>query len=323
MFLVGMFFSIAIIWSSYSWIAMWVGVELNMIMFLSLIFMSKEFKKLNLEGAVKYFLVQVIGSMMLIFSFFFMFKGLNFMWGIMLASLGLKLGMAPLHFWFPEVVLMYSWDINFYLFTVQKLGPMIMMYYCFIMSLNNIYLLLILCSSMVGALGGFMQMDFRKIMAYSSISHMGWMMIGLLYYFKIWSLYFFIYLLLNYTLCYLFKKYNINNFNTVMSNFSLSFNLKYMFLMLFFSLGGMPPFLGFYSKWMVIEGAMMMNMGSLMIIMILMVLLTLYYYLRMVWGGMLMSSPLNLMLMKVKENYFLIMLNLTNVLALIFVIFFF
>jgi NADH-ubiquinone oxidoreductase chain 2 len=86
----------------------------------------------------------------------------------------LKVGAAPFHFWFPGVAEGLSWDNLVVLITWQKAAPFILINY----TVGTSFLITtsIILSSLVGAVGGFNQVSLRKIIAFSSINHIAWML---------------------------------------------------------------------------------------------------------------------------------------------------
>jgi len=129
------------------------------------------------EASIKYFLAQAFGSGLLLLSrvslWFFSRIGRNFMVVVLLISLILKLGMAPCHSWYPSVIISISWVGCFILSSWQKLGPLVILAFytnftsmvCFISAIN----------ALIGGIIGINQVNFRRILAYSSITHIGWM----------------------------------------------------------------------------------------------------------------------------------------------------
>nr|YP_009128951.1 NADH dehydrogenase subunit 2 [Chthamalus antennatus]AJT48125.1 NADH dehydrogenase subunit 2 [Chthamalus antennatus] len=263
--------------SSSSLFGMWMGLEINLMSFIPLIINLEENKKSS-EAAIKYFLVQAIASSVVVFSslVFFFYSGSFVSFGfnfIFTLSLLIKLGMAPLHFWFPEVIEGLNWVNSLILLTWQKISPLV------IMSLFYSPIILILgsmLSAVVGAVSGFNQTSFRKILAFSSISHLGWM--GSLMYLNkgLWIDYFFIYMITSIIICLSFWFFSLNYF----SQLTMLKDLKKKFIVFIniLSLGGLPPLLGFLPKW----AAMMVLTSSLPILSILILssLITLYFYTR-------------------------------------------
>nr|AFA46040.1 NADH dehydrogenase subunit 2 [Cercopithecus mitis heymansi] len=273
------------------WFLTWAGLEMNMLAFTPILI-----KKTNLrstEAATKYFLMQSTASMILMAAIIFnnlssghwtmtnsthQFPSL-----MMTTALAMKLGMAPFHFWVPEVTQGTPLIPGLLLLTWQKLAPTSIMYQ--IHPSINIHALLILStlSIIMGSWGGLNQTQLRKIMGYSSITHMGWMMMTLTYNPTITILYLTIYITLTTTM---FLILNLNS-NTTTLTLSLTWNKSTWLMPLttstLMSLGGLPPLTGFLPKWITIQELTMNNNFIIPSIMVTMTLLNLYFYMRLIY----------------------------------------
>nr|QXT45812.1 NADH dehydrogenase subunit 2 [Stenacron interpunctatum] len=280
--------------SSSTWLGAWIGLEINLLSFIPL--MSNKNNQFSTEAALKYFLTQALASALLLFGVLCLgvFNQLPFaipstmsINSVIMATLLLKMGAAPFHFWFPGVMEGLSWTNGLILMTWQKIGPFILISY--ILSGGLISTLLILISSLVGALGGFNQTSLRQIMAYSSINHLGWMLAATLLGENYWLIYFGFYTFLSLAIISLFNSYQLSHINQV---FGLPISNPILKLALFcnlLSLGGLPPFLGFLPKWVIIQG--MVNEGYYFLItaLVLMALITLYFYIRIGYSAFMLA----------------------------------
>nr|UPL65377.1 NADH dehydrogenase subunit 2 [Crompus oculatus] len=312
MFLIIMIFSSLFTISSSNWIGMWMGLEINLMAFIPVMASMKN--KKSSQALIIYFFTQSIGSIMMLFSIL-MYSMINisplmlmdYMKLFMTTGLIIKLGMAPFHNWLPEAMSNLNWEKNLLLMTWQKLAPMYMLSN---MYMDKLFMIIIISSAIVGAIGGLNYSSLRKIMAYSSINHMSWMSMMMISQTQ-WIKYFIIYSIILIMLCSILKYYNILFINQI--NYKMKSNLeKITFSILMMSMGGLPPFLGFLPKWMVIQSMLINNMFLPMMIMIMMTLLTLFYYLRMISAQLMMYSN-SLMWnkkMKMKIMYMYLMINL-------------
>nr|QVV96009.1 NADH dehydrogenase subunit 2 [Coridius brunneus] len=309
-FLVMMIFGTLITISSNNWISMWMGLELNMMSFIPLIY--KKSSKSS-EAGMMYFLIQSMSSMILMFSLLMMNMWTDqmkyFIWLIGM-SLLIKLGAAPFHMWLPEMLTKLNWVSCFILLTWQKLAPMMMINN---LNYNNMIMMLsIITSVIMGAIGGLNQTSLRKIMGYSSINHLGWMLSMSKMQNK-WIIYLIIYSMITLMICMMLNNYNLYYINQI-NMINLSMTEKLSFTMNMLSLGGLPPFLGFLSKWIVINTLMEDKMIFMLIIMVMTSMITLFYYMRMISMMMLSFQSVNKwMIINNNNNYpmYMMMINMS------------
>nr|QHN56404.1 NADH dehydrogenase subunit 2 [Megaselia spiracularis] len=279
--------------SSNTWFSAWMGLEINLLSFIPLMNDTKNL--MSSESSLKYFLIQVLASSILLFMViiymfnyninFDMINLNNFINLGMISSLMLKSGMAPFHFWFPNVIEGLNWMNSFIILTWQKIAPLMLMS---LLMVNYLFIPIIL-SMIVGSIGGLNQTSLRKIMAYSSINHLGWMGAAMISSDILWLNYFLFYMFLSTTLIYFFNINKLFFMNQMYSMFNHSNELKLILFLNFLSLGGLPPFLGFFPKWNVIQMLVNNNQLFLMTTMVVLTLITLYYYMRMCYAGFMMN----------------------------------
>nr|URX52702.1 NADH dehydrogenase subunit 2 [Cryptotermes sp. 1 AB-2022a]URX52728.1 NADH dehydrogenase subunit 2 [Cryptotermes sp. 1 AB-2022a] len=274
--------------SSNSWLGAWMGLEINLMSFIPL--MSSQENIFTTEASLKYFIIQALASSVLLFLVVMeILVNQNPMTGketheyVIMTPLLLKMGAAPLHWWFPSVMEGLSWENCLLMMTVQKAAPMMLTSY--LMSASPLILMIVLMSVTVGAMGGINQTSLRKILTYSSINHTGWMLVALMGGSNLWVLYFTVYSLLTMAVTTATKLYNISFVNQTMS-MSSNTTTKFILFTTLLSLGGLPPFIGFLPKWTVIQMMILNNMSSIMTMMVIMSLATLYYYLRMCYSSL-------------------------------------
>nr|YP_009441630.1 NADH dehydrogenase subunit 2 [Incoltorrida madagassica]AOY39136.1 NADH dehydrogenase subunit 2 [Incoltorrida madagassica] len=291
--MMGTFISI----SSYSWLGTWMGLEINLLSFIPLM---NDNKFMLTEASMKYFLIQSLSSTIFLFSiiinmlnmhFISDFLQNNFILLIMNSSLLMKMGSAPFHFWFPELMEELNWNNNLILMTWQKIAPMILISYS-ISNKINLYLFMttIIMSAIIGSIQGLNQINLQKIMAYSSINHIAWMISALMINLYIWKIYFMIYSFLLMTIIFFFNYFNIYYLKQIYSMMNYNMLMKLAISINLLSLGGLPPFLGFLPKWLIIQ--MFLNLNNIFIIFILLMtsLITLYFYMRIIISSMILNS---------------------------------
>nr|APX40590.1 NADH dehydrogenase subunit 2 [Cryptocephalus mystacatus] len=303
--------------SSNSWMGMWIGLEINLLSIIPLL--SANSRTNSAEASIKYFITQVTASNIILMAIICMFNNNeqmsnHFNLTLMIQSaLFIKMGAAPFHSWLPEVTDGLTWINCLILLTWQKIAPMVML-----MSVINqemfIYVV-ILFSSSIGSLIGFNQISLRKIMAYSSINHMGWMIMAMLSNKSIWLIYFIVYSIISVYTIWIFNLMNVKNISQISSIFKSKILLLF-FSMNFLSLGGLPPFLGFLPKWLTIQQLIFTNNYIIALLMILLTLIAMFFYLRMSLIPMTILNQENLMKNSSSINFIVIFTNFISLIAL-------
>nr|YP_009441578.1 NADH dehydrogenase subunit 2 [Tachyta nana]AOY39253.1 NADH dehydrogenase subunit 2 [Tachyta nana] len=281
--------------SSYSWLGTWMGLEMNLLSFIPLI--KENNNSFSSESSIKYFLIQALASSMFLISIIILmtmsnllneFFINNFMLSmIMNSSLLMKMGAAPFHFWFPEIIEGLNWMNSLILMTWQKIAPMMLLSYS--IKFNNFIIIIILMSTLIGSISGLNQISMRKLMAYSSINHLGWMLSSFLFNEMLWINYFILYFYMLISLIYILNKFKIFYMKQMFLILNKNTMIKFIFSLNFLSLGGLPPFLGFMPKWLIIQH-LSMNYMFLLLFMILMSLITLFFYMRIIYSSLIFMN---------------------------------
>nr|AIM45454.1 NADH dehydrogenase subunit 2 [Vireo vicinior] len=285
--------------SSNHWIMAWAGLEINTLSILPLI--SKSHHPRAIEAATKYFLVQAAASTLVLFS------GMTNAWHtgqwditqlthpmsclVLTAALSMKLGLVPFHFWFPEVLQGSPLTTGLILSTVMKLPPIALLFMTS-HSLNPTLLTTMAILSV--ALGGWMglnQTQIRKIMAFSSISHLGWMAIILVYNPKLTLLNFYLYALMTAAVFLTFNSIKTLKLSTLMTTWAKTPSLSMALLLILMSLAGLPPLTGFLPKWLIIQELTKQHMAPSATIISLLSLLGLFFYLRLAYCATITLPP--------------------------------
>nr|ABB01049.1 NADH dehydrogenase subunit 2 [Sitta europaea]ABB01052.1 NADH dehydrogenase subunit 2 [Sitta europaea]ABB01054.1 NADH dehydrogenase subunit 2 [Sitta europaea]ABB01056.1 NADH dehydrogenase subunit 2 [Sitta europaea]ABB01057.1 NADH dehydrogenase subunit 2 [Sitta europaea] len=285
--------------SSNHWILAWTGLEINTLAILPLI--SKSHHPRAIEAATKYFLVQATASALVLFS------SMTNAWHtgqwditqlthptsclILTSAIAMKLGLAPFHFWFPEVLQGSSLTTGLLLSTAMKFPPITLLYMTS-QSLNPA--LLTTMAILSAALGGWMglnQTQTRKILAFSSISHLGWMAIIITYSPKLALLNFYLYTLMTAAAFLTLNSMKVLKLSTLMTSWSKTPTLSAMLLLTLLSLAGLPPLTGFLPKWLIIEELTKQEMAPTATIISLLSLLSLFFYLRLTYCSTITLPP--------------------------------
>nr|AHA53193.1 NADH dehydrogenase subunit 2 [Canis lupus]QZP40764.1 NADH dehydrogenase subunit 2 [Canis lupus pallipes]QGZ09146.1 NADH dehydrogenase subunit 2 [Canis lupus]QHB75879.1 NADH dehydrogenase subunit 2 [Canis lupus]QHB75892.1 NADH dehydrogenase subunit 2 [Canis lupus] len=301
-----------IVMLSSHWLLIWIGFEMNMLAIIPIL--MKKYNPRAMEASTKYFLTQATASMLLMMgvTINLLYSG---QWVIskisnpiasimMTTALTMKLGLSPFHFWVPEVTQGITLMSGMILLTWQKIAPMSILYQISPSINTNLLMLMALASVLVGGWGGLNQTQLRKIMAYSSIAHMGWMAAIITYNPTMMILNLTLYILMTLSTFMLFM---LNSSTTTLS-LSHMWNkfplITSMILILMLSLGGLPPLSGFIPKWMIIQELTKNNMIIIPTLMAITALLNLYFYLRLTYSTALTMFPsTNNMKMKWQFEY--------------------
>nr|AXS66061.1 NADH dehydrogenase subunit 2 [Curculionoidea sp. 26 KM-2017] len=301
--------------SSYSWLSMWFGLEINL---LSMIPLMNNNSMFSSEAIMKYFLSQAMASMIFLFSILMLnINFSNFLILILNSSLLTKMGTAPFHFWFPQVMEGLNWNLSMLMLTWQKIAPFILISYN--IKFEIFFFLIMVSSSMIGSIMGLNQISLRKILTYSSINHMSWMLVSMMNSTLLWLNYFIIYSLISLNIIILLKINNIFYFKQLIIKLNTNKQLKLFFLMNFFSLAGLPPFLGFLPKWLTINFLMNQNLWMLSLILIIFSLITLFFYSRLTLSSLMINSKEQLIMSNPKFNWMITLTNFINLFSLIFI----
>nr|AML26794.1 NADH dehydrogenase subunit 2 [Scarabaeidae sp. BMNH 1274753] len=307
--------------SSYSWMSMWLGLEINLLSIIPLI--SNTNNLMASEAALKYFITQALTSTLLLFSIILM--SMNLMYNINMnfylmlilnTALLTKMGAAPFHFWFPEIIEGLTWFNSFIMLTWQKIAPMILIMYT---NMTLFYIsIIIIISSMISGIMGINQVSLRKILAYSSINHIAWMLASLMFIETIWTYYFTIYSIITINIVIIFKKFNIFYIKQLFTSMNNHPMIKFFFMLNFFSLAGLPPFLGFFPKWLTIQVLIQNNFYFVTFILIITTLMTLYFYMRITLSTLTLTMNELFFKMPYMNLNYIYMINFITILGLLF-----
>nr|QCL12279.1 NADH dehydrogenase subunit 2 [Orthotomus atrogularis] len=298
-FIISLFLGTTITISSSHWVTAWAGLEINTLAVLPLI--SKSHHPRAIEAATKYFLTQATASALVLFS------SMTNAWYtgqwditqlthptsclILTSALAMKLGLVPFHFWFPEVLQGSTLTTGLLLSTVMKLPPISLLYMTS-PSLNpTLMIYMAILSTAMGGWMGLNQTQIRKIMAFSSISHLGWMTAIISYNPKLTLLNFYLYALMTTTVFLTLNTIKASKLSTLMTAWTKVPALNAMLLLTMLSLAGLPPLTGFLPKWLIIQELTKQGMVPMAMTISLLSLLGLFFYLRLAYCATITLPP--------------------------------
>nr|QNO39103.1 NADH dehydrogenase subunit 2 [Aristelliger praesignis] len=285
--------------TSHHWLLAWLGLELNTIAMIPIL--AKPHHPRATEAATKYFLIQAAAAATILFA-----TTLNAwqtgQWTItqptsplammvLTIAIAMKLGLAPTHLWYPEIMQGATMPTALIISTWQKLAPLSLLLMTSNCLSTNTLLTLGLLSTLIGGWLGLNQTQTRKIMASSSIAHMGWLAIALTLSPNLTTLTLTIYIIMTTTMFLTListTTKTLTDFNTAWSYSPTMMSTTTMTLL---SLGGLPPLTGFMPKWLFIKNLTHLQLLPLAIMLVLSTLPSLFFYTRMAYLAMLTTPP--------------------------------
>nr|WMY90059.1 NADH dehydrogenase subunit 2 [Antennariidae sp.] len=289
----------AVTLTSSHWLVAWIGLEINTLAFLPII--AEKSDPRAIEAATKYFLIQATAASMILFAAVVnaWYTGL---WeiGQMMSpytstlftlGLGLKIGLAPLHLWMPEVLQGVDLTTGLILCTWQKVAP-----FCLLFQLHfspPVVTVFGLMSAFIGAWGGLNQTQLRKLLAYSSISHLGWMLIVMQFLPSLSLIAFVLYFIMTAAVFLGLALTGSTTMTSLACASTKSVTMSVVLPLVLLSLGGLPPLTGFMPKWLIVHELTKQNATLTAALMIMPTLLSLYFYLRVAYITTLTMTPNN------------------------------
>ena len=283
-------------------LTLYLGLELQT--FSTFILVAKNRSSIkSSEAGLKYFILGAISSgfyllgivLLFLFGFDLNIKNLVDLLDEMLVvtsfslislSFCFKLTLFPLHFWIPDIYEGSSWDVITLLSTLPKVSVLCVVSQMLVNS--NVMLAFSLISIGIGTLGALNQNKFKRLLAYSGISHMGFILLGYSILnnegFMVSNFYLLIYILTMVSVFILIVK--ISNYTEyIIELSSVRFTNKLLsatLLLLILSIAGIPPLSGFLSKWFLIWTSIEFKYNISAIVVVLFSITGASYYLRIV-----------------------------------------
>nr|YP_003127108.1 NADH dehydrogenase subunit 2 [Cubiceps pauciradiatus]BAH97780.1 NADH dehydrogenase subunit 2 [Cubiceps pauciradiatus] len=299
--LFGLGLGTTITFASSHWLLAWMGLEMNTLAIIPL--MAQNHHPRAVEATTKYFLTQATAAAMLLFASTTN-AWLTGQWSIeqmthplpttmIIIALALKIGLAPVHAWLPEVLQGLDLTTGLILSTWQKLAP-----FALLLQIHptnpTILIMLGVSSTLVGGWGGLNQTQLRKILAYSSIAHLGWMILILQFSPSLTLLTLLTYFIMTFSTFLVFKLNKATNINALATSWTKAPALTSLTPLVLLSLGGLPPLTGFMPKWLILQELSKQDLAPVATLAALSALLSLYFYLRLSYAMTLTMSPNNL-----------------------------
>nr|ABL11160.1 NADH dehydrogenase subunit 2 [Euprepiophis mandarinus] len=281
------------------WLMTWVCLEINTLSMIPII--SKPNHPRATEAATKYYLTQTMASTAMLFA-----ATTNALstsnWDthlttepmamtIITLALMMKMAAAPFHSWLPNVSQGTTTMTTLTILTWQKIAPLMIM----LTAHNKINTTLMLASAVlsttVGGLGSLNQTQLRKLMAFSSIAHTGWMMATITTTPNISALTFTIYALATTPTLMLINTTSSTTIKDIGAAWTNSPFITVALATTILSLGGLPPLSGFMPKWLIMNNLTSLNMIAEATLMAMTSLLSLYVYMRLMYMSSMTLPP--------------------------------
>ena len=253
----------------------WIRLEINILRFLPIISSGLN---IELENSVKYFLIQSWASIIFLINYFFCSYFLNSINLLLIIRIFIKLGISPFHTWFISILKTCSLYVLILLSSLQKIIPLIILnniyfyinifYFCVIITI--IFLFFILARVI----------NINKLLALSSLGNILWLISRNILSLKLIILFILIYIIL---LIGIYLFYNSFYYNLFIQINRINFFDKIIIVILFISLGGMPPLLGFLRKFLILKIIFIYENLFLFILIIFLSLILLYHYISRIY----------------------------------------
>nr|AAT08633.1 NADH dehydrogenase subunit 2 [Bipes canaliculatus] len=289
-----------IVLSASHWLLAWVALELNTMAILPLL--TQTHTPRTTEAATKYFLIQTAASTVLLFTSTTN-AWLTNQWTInqltthptntmMALALLTKLGIAPMHAWLPEVMQGATTTMAMIMATWQKIAPFILLYTISNNTYTTVLMPLALLSTILGGWGGLNQTQVRKMMAFSSIAHLGWAIATLTFNQALPLLALAMYIIMTLSLFSILRTTHTKSIKDTATAWSTTPHATMMLLMTLLSLGGLPPLSGFMPKVLIMKDLVDTNFAFTATAMALASLLSLAFYVRLAYSTSLTIAPM-------------------------------
>lgn len=308
--------------SGYSLLTLYLGLEILSLSLYTLIAIARE-RAGAVEAALKYFVLGAIASGLLLYgmSMIYGISGsinitdianfaanadlasretliLNFGLVFLVIGIAFKLGAVPFHMWVPDVYEGAPTSVTLFLSTVPKVAAVAMLVRILVDGLGamhaywaDLFIVLAVLSIALGSVIALMQTNIKRLLAYSTISHVGFIMLGfvtgVISGYGAAVFYVFVYILMSLAAFGIvillnkkgFEADQISDFKGL-SKHSPWFALMMLVVML--SMAGVPPFIGFYAKFFILQQVISAGFVTLAVVAVVFAVISAYYYLQII-----------------------------------------
>ncbi|GKT12198.1 MAG: NADH-quinone oxidoreductase subunit N [Thiomicrorhabdus sp.] len=305
--------------SAHNMITMYLGLEIMSLAIYAMIALRKDSAH-ALEAALKYFVLGALATGMLLYGFSMIYGATGSItfpeiakiisegnadstvlaFGVVFVVIGLafKLGAVPFHMWVPDVYQGSPTGVTLFLGTAPKIAAFAMLYRLLAEGMPNLVhdwqqliIMLSILSMVVGAIVAIVQTNLKRMLAYSGIGHMGFLLLGVIaatpegyaasmFYVVVYAM------------------TGVAGFGMIVAlsrtgnEFDLIENFKglnarnpwlaLMMMIIMFSMAGIPPFIGFWAKIIVIEEVVQAGFTWIAVVAVIAAVISAFYYLKVV-----------------------------------------
>lgn len=305
--------------SASHFLSLYMGLELLALSLYAMVALQRD-SAISTEAAMKYFILGALASGLLLYGISMLYGAtgtlevravsdviargaadknlLVFGLVFVVAGLAFKLGVVPFHMWVPDVYHGAPTAITLLISSAPKLAV-----FAFVMRIlveglqpllvhwSGMLIILSVLSMAIGSIVAIAQTNLKRMLAYSTIAHMGFLLLGILSGsldgYSSAMFYAVVYVLMSlgsFGMIMLLSRegFEADNLNDFKGLNQRSPWFAFMTLLLMFSMAGVPPTVGFYAKFSVLQAAVSAGYISLAVIAILFSLIGAFYYLRIV-----------------------------------------
>jgi len=307
--------------SSSTFLTLFLGLELMSLPIYALVALNKTSHKSS-EAAIKYFIMGAVASAIMLYGIsilygisgsinYLVIQGTlkNLLWSdtgnyaymfallLILTGIGFKLAVTPYHSWAPDVYEGSPLSSTIFLSSIPKIAifaitiKILVEAFPIIVEVWQVWLQTVgIFSIVIGNLAALVQTNIKRLLGYSSIAHMGYMLLGLgattiegytaaLFYLVSYLVMtigaFAVLILLN-------KQIHVDDIKSIQGLNKRDPILAGSMLLILFSMAGVPPLVGFLSKLFVLKALLAIGHIKLVVLALLMTVIGVYYYIRII-----------------------------------------
>ncbi len=305
--------------SAHSFLTLYLGLELLSLCLYTLVALNRD-SEVATEAAMKYFVLGALASGLLLYGMSMLYgatgslditevgqaimnadrNNLVLIFGLVFVIIGLafKLGAVPFHMWIPDVYHGAPTPVTIFIGTAPKIAAFAMLMRLLVEGMQGLHvhwqdmlIILAVLSMAIGNVVAIAQTNLKRMLAYSTISHVGFLLLGILsgteYGYSAALFYVIAYAIMGlggFGMIILLSRrgFEADRLDDFKGLNERSPWFAFMMLILMFSMAGVPPTLGFYAKFAVLQAVVDVDMVWLAVVAVIFSIIGAFYYLRIV-----------------------------------------